>query len=264
VDEAFAGYRFNDAASLLYQFLWHEYCDWYVEIVKTRLAAADGEAEKRTGRILLGRILEQSLRLLHPIMPFLTEEIWQQLPHQGESVMVAPWPVADPAHDYPQAVESMDCLMEITREVRNIRSAYNISPAQRVPLVVKTSDGHQDAMLAAGRDYLVSLARLAHFEFGQETSKPELAATVVIQGLEVHVSLADVVDLDAEASRLQKELSKAEAALTRIIKKLGNEEFVRKAPAEVVSRERAAQTELADHRAKLKASLAHVEGYLKR
>ncbi|HEX7549076.1 MAG TPA: valine--tRNA ligase [Candidatus Methylomirabilis sp.] len=264
VDEAFAGYRFNDAASLLYQFLWHEYCDWYVEIVKTRLAAAGGEAEKRTGRILLGRVLEQSLRLLHPIMPFLTEEIWQRLPHQGESVMVAPWPVADPAHDYPQAVESMDCLMEITREVRNIRSAYNISPAQRVPLVVKTSDGHQDAMLAAGRDYLVSLARLAHFEFGQETSKPELAATVVIQGLEVHVPLADVVDLDAESQRLQKELSKTEAALTRIVKKLGNEDFVRKAPAEVVSRERAAQTELADHRAKLKASLAHVEGYLKR
>ena len=175
--------------------------------------------------------------------------------------MVAPWPAADPAHDFPQAVESMDCLMEITREVRNIRSAYNISPAQRVPLAVKTSDAHQDAMLAAGRDYLVSLARLA---FGQETSKPELAATVVIQGLEVHVSLADVVDLDAESSRLQKELSKADAALTRIVKKLGNEDFVRKAPAEVVSRERAAQTELTDHRAKLKASLAHIERYLKR
>jgi valyl-tRNA synthetase len=172
--------------------------------------------------------------------------------------------VADPAHDFPQAVESMDCLMEITREVRNIRSAYNISPAQRVPLAVKTSDAHQDAMLAAGRDYLVSLARLAHFEFGQKTSKPELAATVVIQGIEVHVPLADVVDLDAESQRLQKELSKTEAALTRIVKKLGNEDFVRKAPAEVVSRERAAQTELTDHRAKLKASLAHIERYLKR
>jgi valyl-tRNA synthetase len=263
VSDALSGYRFNDAASLLYQFLWHEYCDWYVEIVKTRLTTPNGEAEKRTGRILLARVLEQSLRLLHPIMPFITEEIWQRLPHDGESVMAAPWPQADPALDFPQAVESMDCLMEITREVRNIRSAYNISPGARVPLVVKTTNDHHDAILAAGREYLVSLARLSGFEFGTTLSKPELAATVIIQGLEVHVPLADVIDLDAERLRLQKELSKTEAALARIAKKLDNAEFVRKAPAEVVIRERASLTDLEDQHTKLKASLAHIERHLK-
>ena len=177
--------------------------------------------------------------------------------------MAAPWPEADSALHFPEAVESMDCLMEITREVRNIRSTYNISPGARVPLVVKTTNDHHDAILAAGREYLVSLARLSDFEFGTTLSKPELAATAIIQGLEVHVPLAGVIDLNAERLRLQKELSKTEAALERITKKLGNEEFVRKAPADVVTRERASLTDLADQHAKLKASLAHIERHWK-
>jgi valyl-tRNA synthetase len=157
----------------------------------------------------------------------------------------------------------MECLMEITREVRNIRSNYTISPAQRVPLVVKTGMAEQDAVLADCREYLVNLARLSQLEFGQHVVKPPLAATVVVQGLEVHVPLADVIDLSAERQRLQKELAKAQAGLDRIIKKLGNEAFIGKAPAEVVERERAAQAELTDQHAKLTASLAHVEGHVK-
>jgi len=262
VTEAFQSYRFNDAASLLYQFLWHEYCDWYLEIVKSRLAGPGDEAEKRTGRILLARVLEQSLRLLHPIMPFITEEIWQRLPHQGSSIMVAPWPQSDPSLEFPQAVARMECLMEITREVRNIRSGYNISPAQRVPLLVKTGTAEQDTVLADCREYLVNLARLSQLEFGQRLLKPPLAATVVVQGLEVHVPLAEVIDLSAERQRLQKELAKTQAALERIAKKLGNEAFLGKAPAEVVGRERAAQAELADQHAKLAASLAHIEAHI--
>jgi valyl-tRNA synthetase len=263
VAEAFQGYRFNDAASLLYQFLWHEYCDWYLEIVKTRLAGSGAEAEKRAGRILLARVLEQALRLLHPIMPFITEEIWQRLPHQGVSIMLAPWPTPDPALECPQAVANMDCLMEITREVRNIRSNYNISPGQQVPLLVRTGSAEQDATLAACREYLVSLARLSRLEFGQGLTKPSLAATVVVQGLEVHVPLADVIDVGAERQRVQKELAKTEAALERIAKKLGNAEFVNKAPAEVVSQQKATYADLADQHAKLRATLAHLEAHTK-
>ncbi len=263
VTEAFQGYRFNDAASLLYQFLWHEYCDWYLEIVKTRLAGPGDEAGKRAGRILLAHVLEQALRLLHPIMPFITEEIWQRLPHQGISIMVAPWPQPDPALDFPRAVASMDCLMEITREVRNIRSIYNISPGHQVPLLVKTGTAEQDDMLAGCREYLVSLARLSRLEIGQSLAKPPLAATVVVQGLEVHVPLADVIDVGAERQRLQKELAKTEAALERIARKLGNTDFVGKAPAEVVSQQRATHAELADQHAKLQATLAHLEAHTK-
>jgi valyl-tRNA synthetase len=263
VTEAFESYRFNDAASLLYQFLWHEYCDWYLEIVKSRLAGPGEEADKRTGRILLARVLAHALRLLHPIMPFITEEIWQRLPHQESSIMVAPWPQVDPALEFPQAVSRMECLMAITREVRNIRSNYNISPAQRVPLLVKTGSVELDAVLADGREYLVNLARLSQLEFGRHLSKPPLAATVVVQGLEVHVPLAEVIDLNAERQRLHKELAKTQTALDRIAKKLGNEAFLGKAPAEVVGRERAAQAELADQHAKLAASLAHIEEHVK-
>ncbi len=263
VGEAFQSYRFNDAASSLYQFLWHEYCDWYLEIVKTRLTGPGDEADKRTGRILLGRVLEQSLRLLHPIMPFITEEIWQRLPHEGASIMVAPWPQSDPGLNFPQAVASMECLMEITREVRNIRSNYNISPAQRVPLVVKTTNPEQDGVLTDGRPYLISLARLSHMDFGQRLEKPALAATVMVQGLEVHVPLAEVIDLGAERQRLQKELVKTQAALERIARKLDNADFLDKAPPEVVSREKASQAQLMDVRAKLETSLAQIEGHLK-
>ena len=263
VADALTSYRFNDAASLLYQFLWHEYCDWYVEIVKMRLGAEKSEAA-RTGRILLARVLEQSLRLLHPIMPFLTEEIWQRLPHEGLSIVIAPWPEADPALDFPEAVASMDCLMEITREVRNIRSTYNISPVQRVPLVIRTADERQPAMLAAGHDYLMNLARLSGVEAGPTVSKPDVTATAVVQGLEIHVPLAGVIDLAAEAQRLGKELAKVQGALDRISKKLENEAFVAKAPAEVVTRERANMADLSDQRAKLAASLAQIEGHLKK
>jgi valyl-tRNA synthetase len=208
-------------------------------------------------------VLEQSLRLLHPIMPFITEEIWQRLPHEGASIMVAPWPQADPGVDFPQAVASMECLMEITREVRNIRSNYNVSPAQRVPLVVKTANPEQDGVLTDGRPYLISLARLSHMDFGQRLEKPALAATVVVQGLEVHVPLAEVIDLGAERQRLQKELAKTQAALERIARKLDNADFLDKAPPEVVSREKASQAQLMDVRAKLETGLAQIEGHLK-
>jgi valyl-tRNA synthetase len=263
VTDALQAYRFNDAASLLYQFLWHEYCDWYLEIVKTRLSRPGDEETKRVGRILLARVLEQSLRLLHPIMPFVTEEIWQRLPHEGQSIMVAPWPLSEPALEAPWAVESMECVMDVTREVRNVRSNYNISPGQRVPLLVRTSSAEQDVMLGDCREYLVSLARLSSFEFGQNLAKPSLAATIVVRGLELHVPLAEVIDFNAERERLQKELAKTDGALERIAKKLQNEAFVGKAPAEVVSREKAAHAELTDTRAKLAASLAHIEEHLR-
>ncbi|HYL80248.1 MAG TPA: class I tRNA ligase family protein, partial [Candidatus Acidoferrum sp.] len=262
VADSLSNYRFNDAASILYQFLWHEYCDWYLEIVKERLAAADGGAETEAGRALLVHVLEQSLRLLHPIMPFITEEIWQRLPHQGSSIMLAAWPQPDPALDWPAAVESMDIMMEITREVRNIRSAYNISPAKRLPLVLHTGGAPQDAILESCRGYLTNLAKLSKLTFGQNVAKPDVAATAVVKGIEVHVPLEDVIDLREEQARLAKELAKVEKALERITRKLSNEEFLRKAPAAVVSQERASEAELLDARTKIRESAARLAVHL--
>ena len=262
VDEALAGYRFNDAALLLYQFLWHEYCDWYLEIVKTRLTDAKAAPETQAGRIVLIHVLEQSLRLLHPFMPYLTEEIWQRLPHDGESIMTAAWPRPDPALDAPAAAEAMDFLMEIIREVRNIRSAYNVSPALRVPLVLSGLKPQQETTVADGREYLVSLARLSRLTFGAEAAKPDLAATAVVKGVEVSVPLEEVVDLGAERERLTKEVTKVDQGLARIAKKLHNEEFVRKAPPAVVEKEKAARAELSERRERLLENLARIEGFL--
>jgi valyl-tRNA synthetase len=258
VTDALEAYRFNDAASILYQFLWHEYCDWYLEIVKNRLAAPEDAESKRAGRVLLVHVLEQSLRLLHPIMPFITEEIWQRLPHDGESIMRAPWPRADGAQEWPESVETMATLMEITREVRNIRSNYNIPPAKRLPLVLRTFSPVQDQLLEACQGYLTSLARLSQLTWGQGVARPAVAATAVIQGMEAHVPLEDLIDLAEERERLSRELAKVEQALDRVNQKLANHDFLGKAPAAVVSQQRATQTELQDARAKLREGLGRL------
>jgi valyl-tRNA synthetase len=263
VSASFGAYRFNDAASVLYQFLWHEYCDWYLEIVKTRLQAPGDEAAKQTARILLGQVLEQAMRLLHPIMPFITEEIWQRLPHRGTSIMLAPWPTAEADRRWPEAVEAMTLLMEITREVRNIRSAYNIPPGERIPLVLHTSAPGQDGTLESGRAYLESLARLSRLDAGPTTAKPRVAASAVVRGIEVYVPLEGVIDLEAERQRLGRELAKVRQHLERVTKKLGNEEFLRKAPEAVVAKEQATQAELRDAAAKLEEGLARIEAFLK-
>ncbi|MBI2113792.1 MAG: valine--tRNA ligase [candidate division NC10 bacterium] len=264
VTDALRTYRFNDAASILYQFLWHEYCDWYLEIVKNRLAAAEDPASARAGRVLLVHVLEQSLRLLHPMMPFITEEIWQRLPHTGESIMLAPWPEADAALSWPDAVETMGTLMEITREVRNIRSSYNIPPGKRLALTLRTSSPGQDAALQLCQEYLTSLARLARLTWGHDVARPNLAATAVIRGIEVHVPLEDLIDLQEESERLTRELAKVDQALERVTRKLQNEEFLGRAPAAVVSREKATRAELQDARAKLREGLERIEAHLKR
>ncbi len=263
VTDALTAYRFNDAASILYQFLWHEYCDWYLEIVKDRLAAPEDPAAQRTGRVLLIHVLEQSLRLLHPVMPFITEEIWQRLPHEGESIMRAPWPQADGALHWPEAVETMAILMEITREVRNIRSNYNIPPAKRLPLTLRTFNPTQDQLLAACQGYLASQAKLSQLTWGQDVGRPAVAATAVVQGIEAHVPLEDLIDLSEERERLNRELAKVEQALDRVNRKLANQDFLGKAPAAVVSQQRATQAELQDAHVKLRESLERIGAHLK-
>ncbi|MFB3819024.1 MAG: valine--tRNA ligase [Candidatus Methylomirabilales bacterium] len=257
VSDALAGYRFNDAASILYQFLWHEYCDWYLEIVKTRLSGAD-EADRRVGRLLLVRVLEQALRLLHPIMPFITEEIWQRLLRPGLSILHAPWPAPEASMHDDRAVESMELVMQITREVRNLRSSHSIGPAVRVPLTVRAGGTAQGEILDA-QDILRSLARLSHLVVAPDADKPAFAATAVVQGIELFVSLEGVIDLDEERQRLARELARTQAGLERIGKKLDNAEFLAKAPAAVVAKEQAARAELLATEAKLRDGLARIE-----
>jgi valyl-tRNA synthetase len=178
--------------------------------------------------------------------------------------MLAPWPQVDGALHRPDAVETMGILMEITREVRNIRSNYNIPPGKRLPLVLRTSSPDHDTALELCQEYLRSLARLSRLTWGRDVTRPNLAATAVVRGIEVHVPLEDLIDLHEEKQRLTRELVKVEQALDRVTRKLQNEEFLGRAPAAVVSREKATRAELQDARAKLREGLDRIEAHLKR
>ncbi len=264
VTETLESYRFNEAASTLYQFLWHEYCDWYLEIVKERLLVSKEERDREVGRLLLVYVLERALRLLHPLMPFITEEIWQRLPREAPapSIVVAPWPEADSRLYDAGAMEAMQVLMEITRAVRNIRSEMNISPSVRVPLVVRTPEKTAEALLREGAPYLVSLARLTSLEYGPARSRPPASATAIVQGMELYLPLEGLIDFAGERGRLSRELSRAEKELTRVAQKLANADFIAKAPAEVVEKEQASRVELSTTCARLRENLQIVEEHL--
>jgi valyl-tRNA synthetase len=256
VTDALEGYRFNEAASALYQFLWHEYCDWYLEIVKARLTSSASRNQQEAGVAVLLHGLETSLRLLHPFMPFMTEEIWQQLPHQGNSLMVADWPEADPAWRAPEAEDSIGLLMELTRAARDLRSDLEIPPQRPIRLTLRTSSGEEDRLVDAIIPYLSSLARAEKVMYGQHLDRPPAAAVALVAGIEVHLPVDDPSVFATRQQKLRRELEKVEQELARVTKKLSNADFLSKAPEEVVAKEREGHARLLDARAKL---LQHLE-----
>ena len=252
VTEALEAYRFNEAASALYQFLWHEYCDWYLEIVKGRLGT-DG-AGRLVGLALLHHALEVALRLLHPIMPFITEELWQRLPGAGASLMTAPWPQAEPARVTPRAVEVMEALMAVTRAIRNLRSEFNLAPSREVAVVLRTTMPAQETLLAEGLAYVRRLARADVTGVGPAVRLPAWHAMSLAAGIEVYLSL-EGVDVAAERERLAREVAKLAKDRERRARKLADPAFLAKAPAEVVAKEQRVQAELDEATAKLEGAL---------
>ncbi|MBZ0167857.1 MAG: valine--tRNA ligase [Kofleriaceae bacterium] len=265
VTGALEGYRFNEAASALYQFVWHEYCDWYLEIVKSRMASAESSREQQqTGVALLLLGLETALRLLHPFMPFITEEIWTQLPNRGgTSLMLEHWPKADPSWEAADAEASMGLLMELTRAARDLRSDLEIAPSKSIRLVLRTSSDHDDRAIDAVLPYLAALTRAEHVASGQHLDRPTRAAVSLVGSVEVHLPVDDLSLFTARQQKLRRELDKVEQELARVDKKLSNADFVSKAPAEVVTKEREGQTRLMDTRAKLLQHLERIEQLLR-
>ncbi len=248
VHRALENYDMDDAAKAIYSFLWDEYCDWYIEMCKPRLNA-DG-AEREVAQRVLSIVLEHTLRLLHPFMPYITEEIWQSLPHEGESIMVAPFPTEHPEWNAPQAEERMQKLIEAVRAVRALRTeiGFDISLKANVFLVPTSADA--SGLLQEYEAVLRTLQRVEPMHIVQ--SLPEGAKVVA-----THCDLADVylqleaVDLERERQRVQKELASLEKELQRVNSKLGNEQFLQRAPREVVEKERTIQAELLERQAKL-------------
>jgi valyl-tRNA synthetase len=248
-------YRLNEAAHQIYDFFWHAYCDWYLEWVKPRLYGTEDRADREAALWVTTAVLDGALRLLHPFMPFISEEIWQHLPHEGQSLMVANWPRYDRAKLDAQAEEEVGCLQDVIGAVRNIRAEMGIPPSRKARVLLKVDDEKVLERLKANRRYLLDLAKIEELVVDREVERPKATATVVVKGVEVFVPLEGLIDLDTERQRLEKEIGRISALLAGIRKKLSNEDFLRRAPREVVSRERAKGEELDQRLAKLQENL---------
>ena len=228
-------YEMGVAAQKLYDFIWDTFCDWYIELTKARLNGEDADAKEQAQQVLC-HVLTQILKLLHPFMPFITEEIWQALPHEGDFLMLQSWPEYDAALNFPEEERAMELVMDAIKAIRARRSEMNVPPSKKAELTVVTED---QAVFAAGIPFLQRLANASQVNI---TAQPPVSldglVSVVTSAAKLYIPLAELVDLEAERARLAKEIEKAEKYLTSIEKKLSNEKFVSKAPEAVVQRER--------------------------
>ena len=251
-------YDFGEAGRVLYHFIWDEFCDWYIEFSKLSLYGEDEES-KRVTRAVLCHVLDRSLRLLHPFMPFITEEIWQKLPGTGPSISVAEWPVADESLQAPDAVKEMRILIDVIRSVRNIRSEMEIPPKRKITLLIRT----EPEVHAAIRDNESAICRLCGAEkvtAGPDVTRPDKAMTAVVSGAEVFLPLEGMIDIEETIARLEKELKKLDYEVERVEKKLSNPGFVQKAPAHIVEGERRKGEEYREKREKVLARLRELKG----
>jgi len=235
--KALDAYRFNDYASVLYRFTWHEFCDWYVEFSKHLLTGKAGNDPLQTQRVLL-KVFKDTLRLLHPVMPFVTEELWQNLAGGKGSLMVEPYPVGKGNQEIVNTrFAEMELLIGVIRAIRNLRTEMNCPPGKEVKVVFYGRD-EDLALLRSQEPYLGSLARVGEVEYLTSGERPKGAATAVIGSTEVYLPLGEIINLDEECSRLVKEIRKVEGDLSRVQKKLSNHEFLEKAKEEIVQKER--------------------------
>ena len=262
VDGDFEAYNFSEACKALHDFFWSDFCDWYLEMAKLRLYGKDGAARETTQGVLW-EALETFLRLAHPVMPFITEEIWQRLPHRGESIMKARWPEPRPADLDAAAEEEMARLQEVIGCVRRIRSELRVPPARQVPVLLMAENPERRDELAAQLDHLLALARLSRADFVEEVGDPSGYARGVAAGVEVFIPLKAALEaaggFDAEVKRLRRELARLEEDASGARAKLGNPQFLERAPAEVVEKQRSKLRELEEKAEKLHEQLRLLE-----
>ncbi|ENQ3105422.1 valyl-tRNA synthetase [Bacillus sp. 491mf] len=251
-------YELGEVGRALYNFIWDDFCDWYIEMAKIPLYGED-EAAKKTTRSVLAYVLDQTMRLLHPFMPFVTEKIWQHLPHEGESITVAAWPTVREDLQDKEAAAEMHLLVDIIRSVRNIRAEVNTPMSKKVQLQIKAKDEAVLAQLTKNSSYIERFCNPSELTIQTDLQAPEKAMTAIVSGAELFLPLADLINLDEERARLEKELEKFDKEVERVQKKLANQGFVAKAPAAVIDGERAKEQDYLEKREAVRQRLADLQ-----
>jgi valyl-tRNA synthetase len=259
VTESLEEYRFNDGAQAVYRFIWHEFCDWFLELIKPVLYGKDDSEERSVTQYVLMRVLDGAMRLLHPFMPFITEEIWQRIPHDSKSIMVADFPQYEDSLRDDEALEEMDLLMRTIAGIRNIRGEMDVAPNKRVDVFLRAEKDDIPKRLEQYRDYITNLARVDHFSFTSSRAKHRDAATAVLGDMEIFVPMGKGMDFDGEARRLEKEIQKVGKELEFAGRKLSNDEFIAKAPVEVVEKTKSKREALLRREKKLRESLDKIQ-----
>ncbi|OMF31659.1 valine--tRNA ligase [Paenibacillus sp. FSL H8-0548] len=253
-------YEFGETGRSLYNFIWDDLCDWYIEFAKLSLYNTEDEAAKKATQSVLAYVLDRTQRLIHPFMPYISEEIWQHLPHVGDTITLAEWPVYDAALEAPDAVKEMELLMEMIRAVRNIRAEVNVPMSKKIEMQIKPSGEAEAAIMLRNEEFIKRFCGTSKLETGLHISAPEKSMTAILTGAELYLPLAGLIDIAQEIVRLEKEHQHLNTEVERIEKKLGNQGFVAKAPAKVIDEERAKMNDYADKREKVLARIAELRG----
>ena len=256
VTAAIEAYRFNEAAAAAYRFVWNIFCDWYVELTKPVLQGADDSAASAETRATTAWVIDEIARLLHPFMPFITEELWAikgaEGPARESPLVLASWPQFE-GREQPEAEVEIGFIVDLVSEIRSVRAEMNVPAGAQIPLVIVTSDAALRARAGKWDETIRRLARLSEISFADQP--PKESAQMIVRGTTVALPLAGVIDIAAEKARLAKEIGKEEGEVKKIDAKLNNPAFVAKAPDEVVEENRERREEAASRIAKMKAAL---------
>lgn len=252
-------YEYGETGRLLYNFIWDDLCDWYIEFAKLSLYGTDASAKAKTQSVL-AYVLDRTLRLIHPFMPFITEEIWQHLPHEGETITLAEWPKYDAALENTEAVAEMNLLMDVIRAVRNIRAEVNVPMSKKVELIIKAGSEDVLGIITRNDNYIGRFCNTSSFDAGMNPQTPDKVMSAVVTGAELLLPLSGLIDIEQEIIRLEKEVQTLNSEVERVEKKLSNQGFVAKAPAKVIEEERAKQADYSAKREKVLARIAELRG----
>ncbi|MBU2444323.1 MAG: valine--tRNA ligase [Bacteroidetes bacterium] len=257
LNDALDQFKINDASKQIYNFIWSDYCDWYIEFIKNRINSETNDEIKSAILTRAIRVYENILKLLHPIMPYITEEIWQALAdrQEGESIMISTFPAADHSLIKPFVDGEMDFLQNIITSVRNIRGEMNVPPSKTCDVVIKTENRKFEEIIKNYSQYISRLARVENISVGKDVVKPKHSSSAVMRGVEIFVPLEGLIDIEVERERLKKEAERLQRLLDGVNKKLSNESFTSRAPKEVIEKEKEKQHNFSTSLEKIKHSL---------